>query len=79
MRNDFSLRREAQRHAALGRALEFSGLPDSFVGTMSSLQRFAEGSEKVLPTNVEDVVKTMAVVEAAYESSAKGGVKPVFD
>ncbi len=58
--------------------LEGSWFPDSFVGTMSSLQRFAEGSEKILPTHVEDVVKTMAVVEAAYESSARGGVKPVF-
>ena len=55
--------------------LEGSWFPDSFVGTMSSLQRFAEGSEKVLPTNVEDVVKTMAVVEAAYESNERGGVR----
>jgi hypothetical protein len=35
---------------------------------------FMEGSSKVLPTNVEDVIKTMAVVEAAYQSSDHGGI-----
>jgi hypothetical protein len=40
---------------------------------MSSLMRFKEGSSDVLPTSVEDVIKTMAVVEAAYRSSDKGG------
>jgi hypothetical protein len=45
---------------------------------MSSLMRFAEGSDSVLPTSVEDVINTMAVVEAAYESSHHGGVTPNF-
>lgn len=52
--------------------LEGSWFPDAFVGTMSSLMRFAEGSETTLPTSVEDAYRTMAVVEAAYESSAHG-------
>ena len=46
--------------------------PDAFIGTMSSLMRFIEGSARDLPTSVDDAFKTMAVVEAAYESSARG-------
>jgi len=53
--------------------LEGTWFPHAFVGTMSSLMRFAEGSDPTLPTSVEDVIHTMAVVEAAYRSSAKGG------
>lgn len=52
--------------------VEGSWFPDAFIGTMSSLMRFAEGSETILPTSVEDAYRTMAVVEAAYESSAHG-------
>ncbi len=47
--------------------------PDGFIGTMSSLMRVLEGSSKVLPTSVDDAYRTMAVVEAAYQSSASGG------
>lgn len=52
--------------------LEGSWFPDGFIGTMSSLMRFAEGSCNTLPTSVEDAYRTMAVVEAAYRSSAQG-------
>jgi predicted dehydrogenase len=58
------------------RKLEGSWFPEAFVGTMSSLMRYVEGSDVTLPTSVEDLVHTMAVVEAAYESSARGGVVP---
>jgi predicted dehydrogenase len=58
--------------------LESSWFPHGFIGTMSSLQRFVEGSDKALPTSVEDVIHTMAVVEAAYESSDQGGVRPMY-
>jgi predicted dehydrogenase len=54
--------------------LEGSWFPDAFIGTMSSLIRYKEGSSKTLPTSVEDVIKTMAVVESAYISSDNGGV-----
>ncbi len=53
--------------------------PDAFVGTMASLQCFLEGSADELPTSIEDAFHTMAVVEAAYESSAWGGVTPQYD
>ena len=52
--------------------------PDAFIGTMGSLMRYKEGSSPVLPTSVEDVFKTMLVVEAAYKSSDEGGVKPEY-
>lgn len=54
--------------------LQGSWFPDAFVGTMSSLMRYKEGSSDMLPTSVEDVIKTMAVVESAYISSDNGGV-----
>ena len=49
--------------------LEGSWFPNAFIGSMSSLMRFVEGSEKDLPTKVEDALKTMDVVEMAYNSS----------
>ena len=54
--------------------LEGSWFPDAFIGTMSSLMRYKEGSSAILATSVEDVIKTMAVVESAYLSSDNGGV-----
>jgi predicted dehydrogenase len=54
-------------------ALEGTWFPHAFIGSMASLMRRAEGSDTALPTSVEDVIHTMAVIEAAYTSSAKGG------
>ena len=56
--------------------LEGSWFPEAFIGTMSSLMCYKEGSSAILHTSVEDVIKTMAVVESAYLSSDRGGVKP---
>ena len=49
--------------------LEGSWFPEAFIGSMSSLMRFIEGSEKNLPTRVEEALKTMKTVEKAYQSS----------
>ena len=57
---------------------EGSWFPDAFIGSMSVVQRFLEGSLPSLPTSVEDVFRTMAVVEAAYRSAASGGVAPPY-
>jgi len=45
--------------------------PHAFVGTMSNLQRFAAGEDKVLVTSVEDAWHTMALVEAAFVSASR--------
>lgn len=58
---------------------EGSWFPDAFIGSMSVLQRYVEGSIDSLPTSVEDVFRTMALVEAAYTSAAAGGTKPPYD
>jgi len=55
-------------------SLDGSWFPDAFIGTMSSLMCYKNGETDVLPTSVEDVIKTMAVVESAYISSDTGGV-----
>jgi predicted dehydrogenase len=57
-------------------ALEGSWFPHAFIGTMASLMRRADGDTSELPTAVEDAFRTMAVVEACYESTA-GGATPV--
>ena len=49
--------------------------PNAFVGTMASLMRRAEGESAELPTAVDDAMRTMAVVEACYESSDRGGTQ----
>ena len=43
---------------------------------MAQVQRHKEGSLARMATDVSDVIHTMEVVEAAYASSARGGVKP---
>ncbi len=58
--------------------LDGSWFPDAFVGTMASLMRYVEGSTDMLPTSVEDVVHSMAIVEAAYVSNNNGGVSPNY-
>jgi predicted dehydrogenase len=45
--------------------------PDAFVGRMANVQRFAAGEDNKLVASVEDAWTTMALVEAAFESSAK--------
>ncbi len=49
-----------------------SWFPEAFMGTMCNLQRFAAGEDEVLPTRAEDALKTMALIEALYESNARG-------
>jgi len=50
--------------------LEGSWFPDAFTGRMANLQRFAAGEDAELISSVEDAWNTMALVEAAYASSA---------
>ena len=49
-----------------------SWFPHAFIGTMAGVMRHADDIRDVPPTNVEDAARTMALVEAAYESSARG-------
>ena len=74
---DYVLRDEPD---ASWRAIPFEGswFPDAFIGSMSALQRFVEGSVPTLPTSVDDVFDTMAVVEAAYESDEREGIAPDY-
>ena len=44
--------------------------PDAFIGRMANLQRFVSGEDPELIASVEDAWTTMALVEAAFESSA---------
>jgi predicted dehydrogenase len=45
--------------------------PDAFVGSMGALQSYVEGSTADLPIGFESAYETMALVEAAYRSSAR--------
>jgi predicted dehydrogenase len=46
---------------------------EAFEGPMSNLQRFMAGEDDALVSPVEDAIRTMALVEACYQSSAGGG------
>lgn len=59
--------------------IEGSWFPDAFIGTMAHLMCFLEGSSRELPGSVEDAYKTMALVEAAYESNESGGTRITYD
>lgn len=50
--------------------LEGAWFPHAFAGRMANLQRFAAGEDATLVSAVEDAWTTMALVEAAFESSA---------
>jgi predicted dehydrogenase len=52
--------------------LRGSWFTEAFEGPMSNLQRFVAGEDKALVSPVEDAIRTMAVVEACYQSSAAG-------
>lgn len=54
--------------------LEGSWFPEAFIGAMSNLMRYKEGSDSVLSASVQDVLGTMKVVEACYASSKNGGI-----
>ncbi|MDI6025334.1 Gfo/Idh/MocA family oxidoreductase [Corticibacterium sp. UT-5YL-CI-8] len=51
--------------------LEGTWFPDAFLNRMAHLQRFASGEDNHLVGSVDDAWQTMALVEAAYQSSAQ--------
>jgi predicted dehydrogenase len=53
--------------------LEGSWFPDAFVGSMANLMRYKNKEIDILEASVEDVIKSMAVVEQAYLSSDDAG------
>lgn len=55
-----------------------SWFPHGFIGSMAQVMLAAEGAIEQPDNSVEDAIHTMACVEAAYESSALGGVRPNF-
>lgn len=58
--------------------LEGSWFPDAFIGTMASVMRWVDDPNDQAATAVEDAFKTMAVLEAAYRSSERGGEPVTF-
>ena len=56
-----------------GIPLRGSWFPEAFEGPMSNLQRVVAGEDRALVSGVDDAIKTMALVEACYTSSAAGG------
>lgn len=51
-------------------------VPDSFGSVMANLQRYVASEDKVMHTDIHDSFNTMALVEAALESSRRGGLVP---
>jgi predicted dehydrogenase len=76
---EYCLLEEGKSPAWKSLALDGSWFPEAFIGTMANLMRYNEGTDQQLETSVEDVIQTMAVVEAAYQSSDGTGTKINFD
>jgi predicted dehydrogenase len=55
--------------------LRGSWFTEAFEGPMSNLQRYVAGEDDTLVGSVHDAIRTMAVVEACYTSSANGGTR----
>jgi predicted dehydrogenase len=53
-----------------------SWFPHAFIGSMQQVLTAADGRPGALVTPVGDAIRTMACAEAAFESSARGGVSP---
>jgi predicted dehydrogenase len=53
--------------------LRGSWFTEAFEGPMSNLQRVVAGEDGTLVSGVDDAIRTMALVEACYVSSAGGG------
>lgn len=53
--------------------------PEAFMRSMASLMAYLDGATDKLPASVEDAYRTMAVVEAAYESNDGGGTRVNYD
>jgi predicted dehydrogenase len=71
---DFIQQADPEWHSA---PIPGNWFPDAFIGSMGSLQAYVEGSSASLPTHFESAFETMALVEAAYRSSDRGG-EPVL-
>ena len=54
--------------------IEGSWFPHAFIGSMAEIMKTLDGAIEAPDNNVHDVFATMACVEAAYQSSALGGV-----
>jgi len=70
---EYALNVEDQQTTWQSLDIHGSWFPEAFIGTMASVMRKVNGETDELPTAVEDAFQTMAVVEAAYESSKDGG------
>ena len=63
----------------IGVPVDGSWFPEAFMRSMASLMSYLDGSASTLPASVEDAFRTMAVVEAAYESNDGGGARVNYD
>src|SRR4029079_661648 len=54
--------------------LRGSWFMEAFEGPMSNLQRVISGEDASLISSVDDAIKTMAIVEACYESNERGAI-----
>ncbi|MEQ8472858.1 MAG: Gfo/Idh/MocA family oxidoreductase [Marinoscillum sp.] len=52
--------------------------PHAFIGSMAQVMRAATGEIQQPDNSVQDCIHTMAAVEAAYQSSEQGGVRPSY-
>lgn len=74
-RFEYCLLNEKEEPRWMTKELDISWFPDAFIGTMSNVMRFVEGSSNTLTSRIEDAIETMAVAECAYQSDREGGIR----
>jgi hypothetical protein len=57
--------------------IEGGWFPHAFIGSMAQVMLAADGTIDRPDNSVDDCIHTMVCVEAAYQSSEGGGVKPL--
>jgi predicted dehydrogenase len=71
---EYCLLRDGKEPEWVSVPLPGNWFPHAFIGTMSSLQRYVEGSSASMETSVDDAYRTMSLVDAACRSSLSGGI-----
>lgn len=72
---EYAVQEEGKPFTWKSMPIKGSWFPDAFIGSMGELMKAAEGTGYIPDNSVEDIIYTMACVEAAYASSDHGATK----
>jgi predicted dehydrogenase len=77
-RFEYTLLHEGRPTGWKEKQIDGGWFPHAFIGSMEQVMMAAVGMIELPDNSVKDAIYTMACVEAAYESSKKGGIVPEY-